>query len=121
MTPLPGGNEDLAARVDHCLLQLNPFLHLGGVQCDVHTRPIAENLAQEVLVAVLVEHQLSTIWGPGSVLVDNRHHREGFILVLDHDEPRRLRFYRVSARGKQLLADREVKGDIRPNQFGLRE
>ncbi len=29
MIPLPGSNEDLAARVDHCLLQPNRLLRLG--------------------------------------------------------------------------------------------
>ena len=121
MTPLAGSNEDLAARVDHCLLQLNPFLNLGRTEGDVHIHPVAENLAQEVLVAILVEHQLSTVWGPVSVLFDHGEHRNGFIVVLDYDEPRRFRFNRVSSCGKQLFAHGEVKGDLRPNRVRLRE
>src|SRR5271156_4203136 len=85
-TPLPGSNEDLAARVDHRLLQPNPLLGFRRMKFDVHTCRVAENLAQEVVVAVLVEDQLSTVWGLGSILIDKGEHRNRFIVILDRDD-----------------------------------
>src|ERR1700691_5147768 len=48
MTPLSGSNEDLAARVNHCLLQPNPLFGFRRMDCDVQICRVAENLAQEV-------------------------------------------------------------------------
>lgn len=121
VTPLPGSNESHAARGNHRLLQLNPLLRLGSRNPDVHVRPAAENFGQKVLAAVPAEYELSTACCLVAVLVDKAHHRNGFIAVLDHDEPGWFLFNRISTRGEQMVAHGKVEGDLRLNRSGLRE
>ena len=88
MTPLLGSNLSLAARLERCLLELSFLLPLRGRKFDVHVRLVAENLAQEVLTAVLVEQQFSPVWGLIVVLMHKAEGRDGFVVAPDHDHGR---------------------------------
>src|SRR6202034_2191309 len=88
MTPLLGSNLSLTARLERCLLELSSLLHLRSRKFEVHVRLVAENLAQEVLTAVLVEQQLSPVWGLIAVLMHNAESRDGFVVAPDHDHVR---------------------------------
>jgi hypothetical protein len=87
-TPLLGSNLGLAARLERCLLELSSLFPLRGRKFDVHVRPVAENLAQEVLTAVLMEQQLSPVWGRIAVLMNKAEGRDGFVVAPDQDHGR---------------------------------
>jgi len=87
----------------------------------MHIRLVAENLAQEVLAAVLIEDQLSMVWRLVVIRVHKTKDRNGFIVAPDRDHSRFPLRNRVSTRGKQLVAHGKIEGDGRLNPPGLCE
>jgi hypothetical protein len=85
MTPLAGSNVGLAAGPKFRFLKGCSLFGFGRWNLKVHARLIAENFAQKVLAAVSVELQFSTIWRLVGVPVNKTNHRDGFIVVPDHD------------------------------------
>src|SRR5277367_3553708 len=85
---LLGSNDSFTTRLERCLLDLSSLLRLRGRNFDVHACPVAENLAQEVLTAVLVEQQLSPVWGLIAILMHKAEDRDGFVVAPDLDHVR---------------------------------